>query len=148
MARIKIDLPEAFAFSTTLPVRVTDLNYGNHLGNDSVLSILHEARVRYLRHLGCSELDAFGAGLIMADAVILYKGEGFYGDLLKVEVAAGDISSRGFVLFYRLTCDRDGKKVAIAEAETGMLGFNYQTRKVVSLPRELKEKLCQNLFCK
>jgi acyl-CoA thioesterase FadM len=141
MARIKIDLPEAFAFSTAIPIRVTDLNYGNHLGNDAVLSILHEARIRYLGHLGCSELDAFGTGLIMADAVILYKGEGFYGDVLKVEVAAGDISTRGFVLLYRVTSRRNDKEIAIAEAETGMLCFNYQTRKVVSLPQALKEKL-------
>jgi acyl-CoA thioesterase FadM len=141
MAKIEIGLPEKFPFTATIPVRITDLNYGNHLGNDSLLSILHEARVQYLSHLGCSELDAFGTALIMADAAVAYKGEGFHGDLLRIETAAGEITSRGFVLFYRVTCVRAGLEIRIAEARTGMLCFNYQTRKVTSLPDALREKL-------
>ena len=48
MARIKIDLPESFSYSTLFAVRITDLNYGAHVGNDKVLSFLHEVRVRFL----------------------------------------------------------------------------------------------------
>ena len=40
MARIKIDLPDSFSFSTSFAVRITDLNYGAHVGNDKVLSFL------------------------------------------------------------------------------------------------------------
>jgi len=36
MARIKILLPEHFSFSCSIPIRITDLNYGNHVGNDTV----------------------------------------------------------------------------------------------------------------
>ena len=50
MARIKLDLPERFPFSTELRVRITDVNYGGHMGNDSLLGLLHEARVRFLEH--------------------------------------------------------------------------------------------------
>ena len=57
MARIKVELPEQFAFSTTIPVRITDLNYGKHVGNDTILSMIHEARVQYLRQLGYGELE-------------------------------------------------------------------------------------------
>jgi len=28
---------------------VADINYGGHLGNDKVLSFIHEARLRYVR---------------------------------------------------------------------------------------------------
>jgi hypothetical protein len=45
MPRLKLELPAGFPFRTTLTVRVTDLNYGNHLGNDALLGLLHEARV-------------------------------------------------------------------------------------------------------
>lgn len=51
MARISIDLPSTFTFSATIPVRITDLNYGGHVGNDTILSIIHEARVQYLKIL-------------------------------------------------------------------------------------------------
>ena len=141
MARILFDLPDAFEFSTRIPLRIQDLNYGGHMGNDAVLSILHESRMQYLAAKGLSELDAAGVSLIMADAGIIYKGEGFWGDLLDVEVQAFDYSTRGFDLAYRISCLRSTKKHDIAVAKTAMLCFDYQTRKVVSMPLPLKEKL-------
>ncbi|MGN6400032.1 MAG: hypothetical protein ACTHMD_06240 [Flavisolibacter sp.] len=50
MARIKINLPENFFFNAAIPIRITDLNYGGHVGNDTILSLLHEARVQFLNH--------------------------------------------------------------------------------------------------
>ena len=47
MARIKVELPELFTFNTTIPIRITDLNYGNHVGNDTILSMIHEACVQF-----------------------------------------------------------------------------------------------------
>jgi acyl-CoA thioester hydrolase len=135
MARIKIDLPEKFWFTATIPVRITDLNYGNHLGNDALLSILHEARVQFLNSFGLSELDFAGASLIMADVAIVYKGEGFYGDVLSVEMAATDLHKYGFDLVYKLST-QNGK--AIAEAKTGMLCFDYNARKLMALPTQVK----------
>lgn len=141
MARIHIDMPGNFSFSTSIQVRITDINYGGHLGNDSLLSILHEARVQYLQNLGYSELDAGGASLIMAEVAIVYKGEGFQGNILQIQIAAGELSSRGFVLFYKITCQRDNKNILIAEAQTAMLCFNYTTRKVISMPDNLRENI-------
>lgn len=141
MATIRINMPGNFSFSTSMQVRITDINYGGHLGNDSLLSILHEARLQYLQNFGFSELDAGGAGLIMADVAIVYKGEGFQGDVLQIQIAAGELSSRGFVLFYKITCQREDKNILIAEAQTTMLCFNYTTRKVISMPEKLREKL-------
>lgn len=141
MARIKIELPEQFHFSTQIPVSIHDINYAGHLGNDALLSLLHEARLQYLRSFGCSEMDACGVGLIIVDVAIVYKSEGFHGDLLRVEVTAGDFSSRGFDLFYRISCERKGQKIRVAKAKTGMLCFDYNQRKTVSMPSLLKEKL-------
>jgi acyl-CoA thioester hydrolase len=45
MPRVKIELPESWTFRTDIPIRITDINYGNHMGNDSFLGILHEARM-------------------------------------------------------------------------------------------------------
>ena len=73
MARIKLDLPEHFPFTIELQVRITDINYRGHMGNDALLSLLHEARVQFLAHYGLGEMDIFGVGLIMADSVIIYK---------------------------------------------------------------------------
>ncbi|SFC82709.1 Acyl-CoA thioesterase FadM [Flexibacter flexilis DSM 6793] len=139
MARIKLDLPSVFSFSTEVPIRVTDLNYGGHVGNDTILSIVHEARVQYFNSLGYTELSLAGVGVIMADSAIVYKSESFHGDTLRIEVAAAEFSKYGFDLYYKLSNKATGKTVA--EAKTGIVCFDYQIRKVAALPTEALEKL-------
>ena len=136
--RIQLELPKTFTFQTEIPVRITDINYGNHLGNDAILSMMHEARVQFLQSLGYTELEMEGAGLIMSDTAIIYKGEGFYGDVLTVKVAASDLNKYGFDLFYLFT-NQTGKE--IAQAKTGMLCFNYANRKLMTLPEKAAENL-------
>lgn len=136
MARIKIDLPAHFSFTAKIPVRITDINYGGHVGNDSILSLLHEARLKFLNHLGFSELDIDGAGLIMSDVMIEFKGESFYGDELTVSVAAGEFSKISFELFYKMETEREGKNILIAKAKTGMVCYDYKARKVTAVPEK------------
>jgi acyl-CoA thioesterase FadM len=141
MARVKIDMPAKLGFTTQIPVRVTDINYGGHVGNDAILSILHQARIDYLKSMGFEERGASDTGLIMADAALVYKAEGFIGDIFDIAMAAADIAPFGFDIYYRITTLRDGKTIVIAEAKSGMIFFNYTQRKVARLPEEWKEKL-------
>lgn len=142
MARIKIDLPAAFPFTIQIPVRIQDVNYGGHVGNDAILSIMHESRIQFLNSIGCKELDhEAGTGLIMADVAVAYKGEGFHGDIFDVAVAAGEFSAFGFEFFYNITTHRNGQTITIATAKTGMVYFDYKARKVAKLPAEMKERL-------
>ncbi|HEY4650545.1 MAG TPA: thioesterase family protein [Pontibacter sp.] len=138
MARIKVTIPEHTHFTATIPVRVTDLNYGNHLGNDALLSILHEARMQLLGNYSWSELNIGGASMIMADVAIEYKGEGFYGDVLTIAMAFDDMNKYGFDITYHVR-NQHGKEVA--RAKTGMLCFNYTERKLMPLPDEVKAKI-------
>jgi acyl-CoA thioesterase FadM len=100
MTRIKIELPEPFYFSCIIPVRITDINYSGHVGNDTVLSILHEARMQFLKHLGYTEMQFGGAGMIMSDVAIEFKSELFYGDAVIASVKVREISKIGFDLLY------------------------------------------------
>ncbi|MFP4072074.1 MAG: acyl-CoA thioesterase [Desulfovibrionales bacterium] len=139
MARLRIDLPGHFPFTTSLRVRVTDLNYGGHLGNDAALGLLHEARVRFLDSYGFSEQDAGGVGLIMADAGIVYRSEGFLGDALTVEIAPSDLSRSGFDLLYRITNADSGAEVL--RARTGMIFFDYGSRRIVRAPESFTSRV-------
>lgn len=139
MPRIKIELPEKFIFKTELSIRITDINYGGHLGNDSVLSLVHEARVRFLKHLGYSESDVEGTGIIMIDAAIQYKSESFYGDELIIEIAVTDFSQIGCDFIYRLSNKETGKEVSIVK--TGIVFYDYKERKTVKVPALFKEKV-------
>jgi acyl-CoA thioesterase FadM len=139
MARIKIELPQKFIFKTEISIRITDINYGGHLGNDSLLSIIHEARVRFLKRLGYSESDVEGNGIIMIDAGVQYKSEGFYGDELLVEVAVSDFTGIGCDFVYRLTNKESNKEIAVAK--TGIVFFDYEKRKTAPIPIEFKKKI-------
>lgn len=139
MARITIDLPGSFSFSTSVPVRITDLNYGGHVGNDTILSLIHEARVQYLRPFGYDEKNLAGTSLIMGDVSIVFKNELFYGDIVRISVSVIEISRVAFDMVYLLEKEANGKIITIAEAKTGMVCFDYAKRKITSLPEEVKK---------
>ena len=138
MPRVEIELPERFPFATELEVRVSDLNYGNHVGNDGVLSLIHEARRRYVRSLGHDEIGADGLGFVVGDAAIVYRAQAFYGERLRVEVAAGEFQSRSCAFFYKVSKAGD---VTVAEARTGLVCFDFKAQKAVSFPPALLQGL-------
>lgn len=141
MPKTKITLPEHFTFTTEIPIRITDLNYGGHVGNDSVLSILHEIRMQFLRHHEYTELDLAGTGIIMADVAIEFKSEVFYGETIRASVAAGEFSRVGFDVYYKLEKSVAGKWVTVALARTGMVCYNYTQKKIASVPKEVCTRL-------
>lgn len=137
MARIKLVLPEKFNFSTFIDIRITDINYGGHLGNDSILGIIHEARIRLLADKGFTEGDIDGIGIMMTDAVIKYSSEGFYGDKLRIDVAVDEITERGCDIYYRLINTKTEKE--IAKAKTNIVFFDYTTKKIARVPKVFLE---------
>lgn len=141
MPRIKLELPANFPFTTEIAVRITDLNYGGHVGNDSMLSLIHEARVRFLNHHGYDELNMAGVGLIMADVTIEFKNELFYGDMLRASVAASDFSRVGFDLYYRLEKQSNEKWIPVSFARTGMVCYDYKLKKIAAIPKEVCTRL-------
>jgi acyl-CoA thioesterase FadM len=134
--RIKLNPAENYPFSTEIKVRITDLNYGGHLGNDSLLSMVHEARVAFLAGFGFSEKDCGGVSLIIADTAVVYQSEAFAGDVLCFEVAAGEQTRRGFRLFFRVTRPKDDTPIALVE--NGMVCYDYQTRSSMALPEAVQ----------
>ena len=112
MVRLKLELPETFIFSTEISLRINDINYGGHLGNDVVLSLVHEARAHFFRAHGFTELDVDGVGIFMHDAAIVFRSEAFDGETLVVEIAASDVTRIGCDFLFRLTEKSDGREVA------------------------------------
>lgn len=132
MARILIDLPEAFAFQTELPLYIQHINYGNHLDNAQVLALASEARVRFFRSLGYRELDVEGVGIVVADAAVQYKSEVFYGEVLVFDLAPAEFGKCGFDLMWRAREKASGREVA--RGKTGIVFLDYATRRVARAP--------------
>jgi acyl-CoA thioester hydrolase len=140
MPRVEVDLPETFPFQIELPIRIGDLNYGNHLGNDSVLSLAQEARARFFRGYGWTELAIEGSvGIVVVDAAVVYRAEGRYGMSLRVELAFADVRSRGCDVLYRMSDAATGRE--IARLKTGLVFFDYAARKVALMPSAFREAI-------
>lgn len=141
MERIKVSLPDIFHFSTLLKIRITDLNYGGHVGNDKFLSLVHEARQQFLQYYSYSEIDFEGSGLIMADSAVEYKRELKHGDEVKISVAASGFDKIGFDLLYKLEVKTGEDWLLAGKVKTGMVCFDYAAKKKVSVPKKAIEKI-------
>ncbi|MDE3125360.1 MAG: thioesterase family protein [Bacteroidota bacterium] len=140
MERIKLQLPDTFSFSTEMKIRITDMNYGGHVGNDRFLALLQEARADYLQSIGYSELDVEGVGLIMRDAAIEFKKELHYGNIIQIDVSIAGVDAMGFDIFYKIFIKEGNDLTLSATAKTGMLCYNYALKKLAPIPAKALEK--------
>jgi 4-hydroxybenzoyl-CoA thioesterase len=132
MPRIKVQLPEQFCFTTEVPVYIGHINYGNHLDNSALLGLVSEARVRFLKSFGYSEMNVEGVGVIVADVAVQYRSEAFHGETLVFEMAANDFNKYGFDLVWRISEKTSGREVALGKH--GMMCFDYSIRKPALVP--------------
>ena len=137
MPKLALEIPSSFQFETMIPVRITDINYGGHLGNDAFLSLIHEARMQFLKNYDYTEMNLEGVGMIMIDAGIEFRTEVFYGDQVKILVAATEFSRAGFNLYYKLMKN----ETIVAIAKTGMVCYDYDKKKVAAIPEAAIKKI-------
>ena len=140
MTKLKIPLPKKFLFSTELKVRIGDINYGGHLGNDVIALYVNESRVQFLRFLGYeNEMNIEKLGMIMTDSTTVFKSEGFYGNRIKAQVTATNFERCSFDFVFLFHNISTGKDLAITR--TGFVFFDYETKKVRSIPQPFLKKL-------
>jgi len=141
MARIIIDMPAQFVFSTEVPIYINHINYGHHLDNSALISLVSEARVRFFKFLGYTELDVEGVGIVVADAAVQYKSEAFHGETLVFEMTPADFNRYGCDLVWRATDKASGREVA--RGKTGIIFFDYAVKKPVGVPADFRAKAGQ-----
>jgi 4-hydroxybenzoyl-CoA thioesterase len=139
MPRIRIDLPERFVFSTEVPIYIQHINYGHHLDNAALLMLVAEARVRFFKHFGWSEMDVDGPGIIVADVAAQYRSEAFHGETLVIDFATADFHEHGCDLVWRLGDKASGREVA--RGKHGIVFFDYATRSKASVPASFIAKV-------
>ena len=141
MARIQIRLPSHFAFSTDITLYQSHLNYGGHLDNALLLTLVSEARVRFFKSLGYTELDVEGVGILVSDAALQYRSEAFHGEVMVLRMGATDLSRKGFDMVWSMN-ERTTQR-EVARGKTGIVFFDYKTRMVVSMPTAFRDKLAR-----
>jgi acyl-CoA thioester hydrolase len=130
--RIKLSEQRFYEFQAQFQVEPQHINDGGHLGNDSLISLVGDARAHLFHTLGLSELNlGYGqTGIIIADLIVNYKAEAFLSDQLLIETHVGEIMKKGFRIFHRVT--RGSKLIALVE--TGCVTYDYREKKPASIP--------------
>jgi acyl-CoA thioester hydrolase len=134
MSQFTVPTVERVLFSTSMTVKISDINYGNHLGHDALISLLHEARVRFLKQHGFTELNINGTGILVTTLLVNYVGEAFYGDELMIEIGVGETTRISTELLYSIYKKNTSEKIALAL--TTLTFFDYAKRKVSRIPQE------------
>ena len=132
MPRIQIDLPERFVYSTEVTLYLSHMNYAGHLDNALLLSLVSEARARFFKSMGYTELNVDGVGIVVADAAVQYKSEAFHGEVMVVGMSAADFGSKGCDLLWSMREKSSQREVA--RGKTGIVFFDYAARKVAPVP--------------
>ncbi|WP_059412379.1 thioesterase family protein [Cupriavidus basilensis] len=143
MARLKLEFPEDqyYYYSTHLTVRVTDINSANHLGNDSMISMISEARARFLFDLRSGDGEAAETeqvGTIVTDLATTYRNEAHARDQLLFEVGVMDFNRYGGDITFRITRPSDGALIALAKS--GFVFFSYARKQVMPMPAAFASK--------
>ena len=99
--------------------------------------MLHEARHRWLVSRGWSEASVEGAAVLLADAAVVYRREGFWGMRLEVTLAVTEVRTRSFDIVYRVV-DRDSAE-EIARAKHGAVFFDHASKVSVPVPPAFRE---------
>ena len=134
--RIKIEKPESYHFSTEMKVRVSDINYGNHMSNDKFLTFANQVRVEFYAAYQMHELDLKGTGSIMSDAFVNYLSEGKLNDVLSIYLTVENVHRLGFDLYYRFKNASSRRDVAMVK--TCMLCYDYEQHKIAKVSDSLK----------
>lgn len=115
MERVKLEFPEAdLVHRHPLTVRITDMNYGRHLGHDALVSLLHEARSHALASLGLSEANLEGYASVVADLAVQFQAEARWPDALVVDTAIPAPRGKAITAYHRVRREEDGRIVATA----------------------------------
>jgi acyl-CoA thioesterase FadM len=135
MGKLLVQKSYDYEYATTIKVR--DINYGGHLGNDALVGLLHEARIALLNQHKMSEMDVGNGnhGIIMTELIVNYKKEGSLNDRITILSNVGDLQQYTFRIFHKVMREKD----MLALAETEFATYNYSDKKVVQVPESIKQ---------
>jgi len=139
MPRIKLDPPDDFRFRMEKSVGLSDLNYARHLDSQSMLNILHEARLQYLASLGFTEENIFGLGMVMTDLAVDFRSESFANDVLIIDVGIGKVNRYGIDICLKVT--NSALDSVVCMARMGVVLFDFDKHQMVTIPPQFKQLL-------
>ena len=139
MPRIQYSLPEHFVFSTEMPIYTSHINWGGHLDNAQLLTLVSEARVRFFQWLGYTEAQIEHCSIVVGDMLVQYQSEAFHGETMRVQMVPTDFNRYGFDLAFQMSDQASGREVA--RGKQGIVFIDLAEKKVAVLPEAFRERL-------
>lgn len=129
-----------FNFSIPIEPRYGDLDPQWHVNNVRYLAYLEQARLTYLVRLGLWDGKDFNKlGLIVADIHIAYVAPLELWQPATLEMRTDRIGTKSLTFVYRLTDAATG--TLIANADSVMVAYDYNTQKSVRVPDDWRAKI-------
>lgn len=130
-------------FQTNYKVRVDDINYGGHMGNERALVIFQQTRIEWLNLLGLEEKNiGEGKGIIQIESHVYYLKEVRLGEILNCFINEIEANKNMLNIFYKIINSREE---IVLKGMTKMMAFDYTNKKLVKFPKNFKEKLTKTI---
>ena len=141
MPRLQFDLPKTFRFSTEVQIYISHVNYGGHLDNAQLLTLVSEARMRFFKALGYHEGDVEGCAIVVGDLGAQYRSEGFHGEVMQIALEPTDFNKYGFDLVFNMQERNSGRDVA--RGKVGIVFIDPERKKPAPVPASFIDKVKQ-----
>ena len=124
-------MPE-FRFTTTIPVRYSDLDAQGHMNHARYFSFMEEARFHYSRALGLwTDEQGFDAiGQILAEATCTYLRPVLLGQTVEVALRTVRLGHKSAEMTYRLSVAGE----PVATGRTVQVAYDYAAHKSIPMP--------------
>ncbi|HET9892115.1 acyl-CoA thioesterase [Mycobacterium sp.] len=128
-------------FVAPVPVRWSDIDMYQHVNHATMVTILEEARVQFLRE--AFEVDILTIGLLIAEVKVTYKGQlRLIDSPLQVTMWTKRLRAVDFTLGYEVrsvTADPESKPAVIAESQ--LAAVHIEEERLVRLSPQHREYL-------
>ncbi len=115
-------------YMATIKPRISDINYGGHLGHTELINLLHEIRVRFLDQHSMHEANICGHGLVIHNINVKYHQEAYWGNELEVKM---ETKVDGAKIIFDYTVFNSTLKNKTATAEAVMVLVDKVTKRPV-----------------
>jgi acyl-CoA thioester hydrolase len=128
---------EGYRYVHSQEVAFRDLDAFGHVNNGVYLTYIENARIGYARDvLGIERLE--GLLMIVASVKIDFRSRANLGETLEIGARTTKVGTKSFDLEHEIR-SQNGRLVA--EAETTLVAFDYETDRTMPIPPDWRERI-------
>ncbi len=128
-----------FVFETVMRVRNTEIGIGQHLTIEAMVSLLTEARARFLYSKGIKEINVDYQGLIITNVATNFSSRVRAREELLFEVGVQNLTATGGDFIFKISRMFDSS--VVAHAVMGFVAYDYRLNKEILLNETLRDLL-------